>query len=454
MNMKTILSAELRRALRYVSARLLLRSAALLVILLVPTVPALANGVQIDLNSFVLGGLPPARFSQIVFDAGAQSLGPVSRTCGEGNCTATGFGFAGNGGSFMKLSATASTVAGILQGQFAGAGVETRGDDRLTFSSTGAAAGAGGTVAAQIVISGATIRSGQAFETHLGYQLFARTGSGNNLPVLVILREANPHVSFPPENDVDVVGEGYGRYDISIPVVLGESTELTWFANALADTNDNSEASVTPTICWNGIQDFTVGGVSVPYSVSSASGFDYRFAIPNCDPTRDTTAPVLTLPASFAVDATSPAGAIVNYTVTASDNSGAAPTVSCIPPSGATFANGPTTVNCTATDAAGNSTPGSFTVTVNGPVAQLSNLISIVGNFNNPFGITNSLDTKLQNAIDALSAMKGGNASSACNSLGAFINEAQAQSGKKLTAAQANLLIASANQIRAAQGCP
>ncbi len=167
----------------------------------------------------------------------------------------------------------------------------------------------------------------------------------------------------------------------------------------------------------------------------------------------DTTPPVLTVPASFAVDATSPAGAIVDYTVTATDNSGVAPTVSCLPPSGATFPIGPTTVNCTATDAAGNSTPGSLTVTVNGPVAQLSNLISLVGTFNNPFGKTNSLDTKLQNAIDALSAMKGGNASSACNLLSAFINEAQAQSGNKLTVAQANLLIESANRIRAVLGC-
>jgi streptogramin lyase len=168
----------------------------------------------------------------------------------------------------------------------------------------------------------------------------------------------------------------------------------------------------------------------------------------------ETTPPVLNLPASFAVNATSPAGATVNYTVTATDNSGVAPTVSCTPESGRTFAIGSTPVNCTATDAARNSATGSFTVTVNGAVAQLTSLIAVVGSFNNPWGITNSLDTKLQHAIDALNAMKGGSASSACNSLIAFINEAQAQSGKKLAVAQANLLIESANQIRAVLGCP
>jgi hypothetical protein len=164
----------------------------------------------------------------------------------------------------------------------------------------------------------------------------------------------------------------------------------------------------------------------------------------------DTTPPVLNLPASFAVDATNPAGATVNYTVTATDDSGVAPSVSCFPLSGVTFTIGMTTVNCTATDTAGNSATGSFTVTVNGPVAQLSNLILLVGSFDNSFGMTNSLGTKLQNAIDAL---KESNATNACNSLNAFINEAQAQSGKKLTAGQANLLIERANQIRAVQDC-
>lgn len=162
--------------------------------------------------------------------------------------------------------------------------------------------------------------------------------------------------------------------------------------------------------------------------------------------TADITAPVLTLPASFAVDATSPQGATVNYAVTATDNSGKPPTVSCIPKSGATFPIAKTNVNCTATDAANNSSTGSFTVTVNGAAEQLSNLITMVGSVSSPFGTTNSLDAKLQNA------MKGSR--SACNSLGAFINEAQAQSGKKLPAGQADLLIESANQIRAVLGCP
>jgi len=55
--------------------------------------------------------------------------------------------------------------------------------------------------------------------------------------------------------------------------------------------------------------------------------------------------------------------AVVNYTVTASDNCPGV-MVACDPPSGHAFPMGTTTVNCLATDAAGNTTPCSFTVTV------------------------------------------------------------------------------------------
>lgn len=68
--------------------------------------------------------------------------------------------------------------------------------------------------------------------------------------------------------------------------------------------------------------------------------------------------PVLTLPSNIVVEGTS-AGAVVSFTVTATDNA----TISCTPASGSTFPLGTTTVNCTATASTGT-TSGSFTVTV------------------------------------------------------------------------------------------
>ncbi|MGK5522964.1 VWA domain-containing protein [Micromonospora sp. URMC 107] len=54
------------------------------------------------------------------------------------------------------------------------------------------------------------------------------------------------------------------------------------------------------------------------------------------------------------VEATSPAGAVIDYPATATDNVDGPLSPTCVPPSGTTFPLGATTVTCTATDAAGN----------------------------------------------------------------------------------------------------
>jgi HYR domain-containing protein len=70
--------------------------------------------------------------------------------------------------------------------------------------------------------------------------------------------------------------------------------------------------------------------------------------------------PTLDLPADFTVEATGPGGAVVTYTVSTSPGA----TVACVPPSGATFPLGTTTVQCTATDTFNQTTTGAFSVTV------------------------------------------------------------------------------------------
>ncbi|MEJ5224625.1 MAG: HYR domain-containing protein, partial [Anaerolineales bacterium] len=78
----------------------------------------------------------------------------------------------------------------------------------------------------------------------------------------------------------------------------------------------------------------------------------------------DTTPPDLTLPDSFSVEATGPSGAEATYSVSASDLVDGSVAVSCTPASGSVFALGANTVSCAATDAAGNTANGSFTITV------------------------------------------------------------------------------------------
>jgi hypothetical protein len=81
---------------------------------------------------------------------------------------------------------------------------------------------------------------------------------------------------------------------------------------------------------------------------------------------RDTGNPSLTgMPSDMTLTTGNPAGATLTYTAPgATDVADPAPTVGCSPASGSKVSVGTTKVTCTATDAAGNSTSGSFMVTV------------------------------------------------------------------------------------------
>lgn len=92
-----------------------------------------------------------------------------------------------------------------------------------------------------------------------------------------------------------------------------------------------------------------------------------------------------------------------------------------------------------------------FTFQLNDSVAdQLNDLIALVRSFNLHDGTEASLITKLQ---DALAAVNNSNTTTACDSLTAFINASQAQSGKKLTAGQVQQLVQSAIQVKSDLGC-
>ncbi len=111
----------------------------------------------------------------------------------------------------------------------------------------------------------------------------------------------------------------------------------------------------------------------------------------------DKEAPTINVPADMRVNATLPGGEYVSYTASWSDNVGVT-SGSCAPLSGAMFPIGPTTVNCSASDAAGNKAFGSFTVTVLGPADQMMSLIDYVLSRNLPNGITNPLVAQLRAA--------------------------------------------------------
>ena len=77
------------------------------------------------------------------------------------------------------------------------------------------------------------------------------------------------------------------------------------------------------------------------------------------------TPPVLHIPTQVSAEATSPAGADVTWSATATDKEDATPpTPTCAPASGSTFPLGITTVKCSVTDGGGLKDSGSFLVSV------------------------------------------------------------------------------------------
>jgi hypothetical protein len=148
------------------------------------------------------------------------------------------------------------------------------------------------------------------------------------------------------------------------------------------------------------------------------------------------------------VNATSPAGAAVQFPVTATDNCGA--TIVSTPASGSVLPIGDTFVQSTATDPSSNQDSCSFNVHVKGALEQTQDLIAAVNGLNTKAGIRNSL---LMSLNTALMGLQNNKPNPACGSLKSFIDLVLAQQGKAISSSDADYLIAAATQIRAVIGC-
>ena len=140
-------------------------------------------------------------------------------------------------------------------------------------------------------------------------------------------------------------------------------------------------------------------------------------------------------PADISTDAAGPSGATVTYpapAVTDPDDS-TPPAPSCTPASGSVFSIGATTVTCTATDPDDANGPVSvtFTVTVHGAAGQLAAL----GQAAQGAGPGTSLSDKTAQAQAYLSS---GDTHDTCTTLGAFVHEVNAQTGKSIPPATAS----------------
>jgi hypothetical protein len=218
-------------------------------------------------------------------------------------------------------------------------------------------------------------------------------------------------------------------------------------------------------VCWGEDYEGSTDAPSGSYSALSA-GFYHACAIKSSDSSvvcwgddddGETDMPVansdlsLGQPGDVSVNATSAAGATVNYpTPAASDEALSTVSVSCLPASGSTFATGNTTVTCTAIDTDGDTNgpvQKMFTVHVKGASEQLSDLAGAVKGV----GSGSSLADKVAKIESYLAS---NDASGACSTLNAFVQEVNAQSGKKsISASTAATLTTSAQQVEAVIPC-
>ena len=164
---------------------------------------------------------------------------------------------------------------------------------------------------------------------------------------------------------------GFGVFTVTLP---GGLPVITVPADIEVDSPDGSPVAVPFTVTatndasivclysagvpFEGNR-FDVGVTTLTCTATNLTGSDTKSFTVTVHDLSAPPPPELTVPDDIIAEATSPAGAVVEFEVTAT-NSGV---IVCTPPSGSTFAIGTTTVTCTATNDGGSDTD-SFTVTV------------------------------------------------------------------------------------------
>lgn len=178
----------------------------------------------------------------------------------------------------------------------------------------------------------------------------------------------------------------------------------------------------------------------------------------SCDQTvtvEDHEPPTISCPASITLEPTCPTGAVGTYTAPVGQDNcpGAVTTRTAGGASGSVFPIGTTTVTYSVTDASGNSTSCSFTVTVKTVLQTLDDLrASVAANTQLNGSQKNGLLSKLDAAKQAIQS--GNSQNGACAKLADFINSVQGFiSHGDISATTGNAWISTATHIRNAIGC-
>jgi hypothetical protein len=188
---------------------------------------------------------------------------------------------------------------------------------------------------------------------------------------------------------------------------------------------------------------YPVGVTTITWTATDAAG--NSATVSETITVVDIEAPVFAAMAQsvFDVDATSPDGAIVNYELSVTDNVRVT-SLSCVPASGTVFPIGSTSVNCSASDAAGNTASKSFTVHVIGWREQLEALMAELKEMQLPGGTSQPLLNQLRAAYQE--------GADQCKKIDDFLH-LMAVKGSNINDADERAIIEDLLRIKAVLGC-
>lgn len=183
--------------------------------------------------------------------------------------------------------------------------------------------------------------------TNDGTPVVCSRNSGTLFPIdatAVRCTASNGHSSAVVDFNVFVIDSVAPSIDGPADIV-SESPVVTWSITATDAIDPNPTIVCSPP-----------SGTSFPADTIRVDCYAYdfhnNFAFHSFNVTVTNGLPVVTVPDNINAEATSPDGAVVTFTATASPGA----TLVCTPPSGSTFPIGTTTVSCTATNPAGSDT--------------------------------------------------------------------------------------------------
>jgi TolB protein len=206
--------------------------------------------------------------------------------------------------------------------------------------------------------------------------------------------------------------------DISAEATEPGGAHVSWAQQPTAtDLVDGDNVTVTTEPASGSL--FPIG--TTPVTITAVDSHNNKASASFKVTVQDTTPPVISVPADITKEVIGPNGAVVNFEAAATDKVDGSVAVTCTPTSGSTFPYGTTTVDCSATDKAGNAASASFKVTVQdtkapavldatlvpNPGAKVSRTAVVSAQFSEKVQYVNTSTFKLDRIVTVPSGKKG-----------------------------------------------